>query len=240
METLQATGILFDEIEQVAGVTFPEPPHHNSLVDFIETLRTLAEFQQYLLTDWHNRHPYGTSSDLQSAFWNTVFTARDEYGEPINKIDFSRWFPPIPRSWTPRPSPALSDLKVPSVRDWGDGSFDLVESPFSLFFPDEYDPFKHCRRKNYRTQWLEPKYIENRRLFITKKGYIGVGPSHTKSGDYVTLLFGGDVPFILGSVDATKMKYELCGECYVHGVMHGEAYSSWLESGRAVQSFNIV
>ena len=36
-----------------------------------------------------------------------------------------------------------------------------------------------------------------RRFFVTKKGYMGLGPQETQHGDRVFVLFGGSVPFVL-------------------------------------------
>jgi hypothetical protein len=36
-----------------------------------------------------------------------------------------------------------------------------------------------------------------RTLFITKKGYIGLGPTKTRPGDHLCILMGGQTPFVL-------------------------------------------
>lgn len=59
-----------------------------------------------------------------------------------------------------------------------------------------------------------------RRLYRTAKGYLGLGPASVGSGDRVYLLRGAKVPFVLR--DAGGGKFELMGETYVHGFMHGE------------------
>lgn len=59
-----------------------------------------------------------------------------------------------------------------------------------------------------------------RRFFVTKKGYIGIGPACMQEGDRVCLLSGAIVPFILRP-DGDQHK--LIGEAYVHGIMRGEA-----------------
>ncbi|KAF9636440.1 Heterokaryon incompatibility [Lasiodiplodia theobromae] len=64
-----------------------------------------------------------------------------------------------------------------------------------------------------------------RRFFVTKKGYIGIGPACMQEGDKVCVLSGAIVPFILRSDGA---EHKLVGEAYVHGIMHGEAYQSTL------------
>lgn len=69
------------------------------------------------------------------------------------------------------------------------------------------------------------------RLFRTSKGYIGVGPETMVPGDMVTLLFGGRVPFLLRQLD--QRGYRLVGDCYVQGIMHGEAIDAWRKGEEA-------
>jgi hypothetical protein len=63
----------------------------------------------------------------------------------------------------------------------------------------------------------------HRKLFKTTKGYIGIGPCSLQKGDGVALFKGGMVPLVIRSLGD---KWELVGDCYVHGIMHGEAYSA--------------
>ncbi|RYP65877.1 hypothetical protein DL769_006194 [Monosporascus sp. CRB-8-3] len=67
-----------------------------------------------------------------------------------------------------------------------------------------------------------------RKFFITENGFFGVGPAATKIGDAVHILLGADVPFLLRQKNMCG-RYELdgawslVGECYVQGLMVGEA-----------------
>jgi hypothetical protein len=60
----------------------------------------------------------------------------------------------------------------------------------------------------------------NWRLFTTVSGHVGIGPSPCQPGDKVVVIFGCASPLVLRSMGS---HYELVGECYVHGIMHGEA-----------------
>lgn len=70
----------------------------------------------------------------------------------------------------------------------------------------------------------------NRVLFITQRGYIGLGPPSVKAGDGVYILSGGSTPFILRFAGIQRVAerigevpcYNLIGDCYVHGIMQGE------------------
>lgn len=67
-----------------------------------------------------------------------------------------------------------------------------------------------------------------RQLFITSKGYIGLGPVRMMTGDRVAILLGGSTPFVLREYDTSEealqhlVQWELLGDCYVHGWMDGE------------------
>ncbi|KAI0552265.1 heterokaryon incompatibility protein-domain-containing protein [Xylaria curta] len=58
----------------------------------------------------------------------------------------------------------------------------------------------------------------NRALLVTKRGYLGLGPA-CQVGDYVCILRGGEVPFILRP---TNGHFRLVGDAYIHGIMEGE------------------
>jgi hypothetical protein len=77
----------------------------------------------------------------------------------------------------------------------------------------------------------------DRRFFITKSGLMGIGPDNMKEGDVVTVLFGGNVPYLLRPVDAG---FKFLGECYVPGLMEGEAVGSWEQQGKKRTFFELV
>ena len=75
-----------------------------------------------------------------------------------------------------------------------------------------------------------------RRLFLTAKGHVGLGPSVMREQDLVCILFGCMVPFILRKQGS---RYRFVGECYVHGIMKGEAIQSWSKGDVAQQEFTL-
>ena len=62
----------------------------------------------------------------------------------------------------------------------------------------------------------------HRKFFITKRGFIGIGPPTMEVGDTVAILFGGPTPYVLRPLPALN-EYAFLGECYLHGMMEGEA-----------------
>lgn len=61
-----------------------------------------------------------------------------------------------------------------------------------------------------------------RRYFSTDDGRLGVGPEEIRSSDMVVVFLGGHTPFVIRS-NTGKRTSTFMGECYVHGLMDGEA-----------------
>jgi len=58
-------------------------------------------------------------------------------------------------------------------------------------------------------------------LFVTEKGYFGMGCGELEAGDEVKILAGGQLCCILRPTK--RDHFELVGQAYVHGLMDGEA-----------------
>ncbi|KAF2970825.1 hypothetical protein GQX73_g2789 [Xylaria multiplex] len=73
----------------------------------------------------------------------------------------------------------------------------------------------------------------NAKVCVTKAGYVGIVPGTAKDGDTVALFHGSAVPFLLRKRDKQHNRYFHLGECYIHGIMHGERHSgqALLETG---------
>lgn len=64
-----------------------------------------------------------------------------------------------------------------------------------------------------------------RRVCITKKGLIGIVPTFSKLGDKIVVIPEMQTPLILrecGTQDSSK--YQIVGECYIHGIMNEEIF----------------
>lgn len=63
------------------------------------------------------------------------------------------------------------------------------------------------------------------RFVITGHGFVGTVPKSAEADDVVAILKGGHVPFILRESSTRPGAFRLVGECYIHGMMNGEALS---------------
>lgn len=72
-----------------------------------------------------------------------------------------------------------------------------------------------------------------RTFFVTKKGYMGLGPFFTLPCDRIFVVPGVNTPLVMRRT--LRGRYRLVGQCYIHGLMSGEA----LELGLPMEEIRI-
>lgn len=191
-------------------------------------------------TQCYDKSPYGNVSRIRAALWQTLVAGRNAWGEVA-------------------PTTYECLIHIP----WHDSSA-LPELNESLFFSslqsiiDENKSFlvgRHTLREllnlSEKIKYdLPPKAIILeathravtvkllRRLIVTTMGYIGLVTKNAKVGDVVCILFGCSTPVILRP--GTPGVYRIVGDCYVHGLMEGEAMK-WVEEGScSTEYFTII
>ncbi|MCJ1426953.1 hypothetical protein MMC29_004856 [Sticta canariensis] len=70
------------------------------------------------------------------------------------------------------------------------------------------------------------------RLVTTERGHVGMALETVERTDVVAVLLGCSTPMVLRPVqgDAGYLKWKVVGECYLHGIMNGEAMGWGLET----------
>ena len=81
--------------------------------------------------------------------------------------------------------------------------------------------------------------IWGRRLAVLDQGYLVMGPRACELGDLVCILDGCSVPVILRQID-DRNSCRLIGECYVHGMMDGEAIMPKEQQDLPTKQFQLV
>jgi hypothetical protein len=61
------------------------------------------------------------------------------------------------------------------------------------------------------------------KFVVTRRGFVGVAPPAVQKGNGVAIFDGGAVPFLIRPSKKKPNAFRLVGECYVHGIMNGEA-----------------
>ncbi|KAL5381415.1 hypothetical protein DPSP01_007129 [Paraphaeosphaeria sporulosa] len=104
-----------------------------------------------------------------------------------------------------------------------------------------------ARQKESKDKMRWQRYLDSaalvcnqRKFFITKKGFFGLGPGALRPNDFVAVFLGADVPFVVrevldeeeASIEERRTlnlpipmdrKFRLVGECFVQGLMQGQA-----------------
>lgn len=81
--------------------------------------------------------------------------------------------------------------------------------------------------------------IWGRRLVILDQGYVVLGPRSCERGDLVCILYGCSVPVLLRR-HGEGGDYTFIGECYVHGMMDGEAITLKEQQELLTEHFQLV
>jgi hypothetical protein len=72
--------------------------------------------------------------------------------------------------------------------------------------------------------WPITRFCTGKKVFSTKQGMLGLGPTLLREGNLCCLLLSAQVPFILRRF---REKFQLVGEAFVHGVMKGRGHLWW-------------
>ena len=81
---------------------------------------------------------------------------------------------------------------------------------------------------------MEPKVLSLPRQFRIK-ARLGLAPPSAEKGDIICVLFGCSVPVLLrpSTTKGREDEFTFIGECYLHGMMDGEAISGFTKRGLA-------
>ncbi|KAK4060261.1 uncharacterized protein Triagg1_10811 [Trichoderma aggressivum f. europaeum] len=180
------------------------PPHSNEYVALLGQLASAWHQQPY---DLYHR-PFDLLNVIPDPYWESR-RHKDELAKDQAKNRRSR-----------RIRSTLEIIENPSDREFLRRAYDEVDE--TLKQEPSLVPQKTLPAGIER-------YAVGRKFFITKKGYFGLGPKKSGPGDRVAVLFGSGVPFVVRKCPSVsgKRAWRIVGECYVHGIMHGEIVQKW-------------
>ena len=223
---LVVEGIIFDAVSAIVPLEMPSttgidlvdlnmnsPPPH---LDLIERLASSALNHQIPSSDARSRLKRSTD-DL----WRTLILNRGHKGKSPAGEDFGLMYECI-RGRGKMPE----DYNPDYIENCG-GSDDSERVQFQNALFARNFIFKD----HFQGEWKKPpggtlEFVHNsfyaregRRFFLTRSGFVGMGPQKIQKDDIVVVVFGCHVPLVLREVEGC---YKIIGECYVHGIMNGE------------------
>lgn len=191
---LQAYGIQCGIVSRVLGVYEVAQP--------FGCPAEIARGLQKLLHEAEKHAPvqpvYVNREDVLEAYTRTLWV--DNFGD--------RWLPNSSHE------PAYQDC-ISLVRVLVESGIDLITQAF----PRQTD-INRCLNRAHRA-------CTGRALFSTEDGRIGLAPASLAAGDDLCLLFSCCKPLVLRPVsdaeNPEKGRHTVVGECYLHGMMYGQA-----------------
>ncbi|XXH05340.1 hypothetical protein Hte_011766 [Hypoxylon texense] len=239
-EILSVNGLEFDTIEEIASPWHPKsetPPLSRWGIPELEQWTTLASQD-------HPTCPYGGQEGRLEAIWRTHIG--DYPGEgavpATERVFVELWLDK--EGWVS----AVGEIE-PMDRMSAGGADDATHASRVLyeywrkingkgkFFNKVREIWDVWAVARQYVPYLERLYntCAHRALFVTSKGYIGLAPWNAQAGDKICLLSGGKTPFLLR--ESKNDNHSFVGECYVYGIMGGEA---WAGRGEiALETFHI-
>lgn len=83
--------------------------------------------------------------------------------------------------------------------------------------------FSGVDKKAMKLLGLVRELTKTRRFLVTANGYMGLAPGEARKGDRVAVVYGCSTPLLIRKVEEAVDDWRLVGECYVYGLMDGEA-----------------
>jgi hypothetical protein len=85
-------------------------------------------------------------------------------------------------------------------------------------------------------EWTDICFATGRRIVLTQKGFLGLGPPDCRIGDQLAILLGADLPYVL-RLDGDY--FQLIGETYVEGIMKGKVLEDFRVGQAEMQAISI-
>jgi hypothetical protein len=205
VDTISAVGISMDysrtsKLEPSDDPDYPSTQDERSTPSSSRWPATWLKCIRRLADDYANR--YQTEQSLREAMWRTPIA--DQVGMahfPVTRI----------------PEDMKLEMEI---------AFHFIRR--EKFHPDfelekfERNPHEICYDAIY-WEWLIFRSA-GRRYFVSKTGWLGLGPSSTKAGDVIVVFLGLKTPMVLRPAGGGS--FRIVGEAYIHGIMDGEVMDS--------------
>jgi hypothetical protein len=192
-----------DEIEEVAGIwdgaqDFANGVQHEAHISYLAQVRLLC-----LLSACKNKEIYVSTSRRKEAMWRI----------PIGDIEERQFNKAARATHTFKEAYEIFLGNMEFMEQWKvlpDNEFYAKkEERLQFYRRDEPTIYRSCMAR-----------MKNKRPFISKDGYVGLGPRYVHSGDLVVVFCGAMLPYIIRPIGGGLFRF--IGQCYCDGIMDGE------------------
>ena len=207
-DCLELSGYVFDTITSISRQWILQNPTGNLS---IRAQAKILQANQALVYDWESviggrsGAEYPTGENMYEVTWQTLVAGvflktKEEMRDAFNKFEKRQWYLRL-----------LYKLRLEGFV-WAYMLFLLIEQLLRLLgIPNPEIAFR-----------MLVSAMISRKAVMTEKGFVGMVAGIAQAGDRVALFKGGKLPFIIRPNGASG--WEIIGDCYIHGIMHGEAW----------------
>lgn len=144
---------------------------------------------------------------------------------PSPSIFSKPWPPPFVRKTPLGQIPEFSEM-VEFDPWYEDNSNTTIEGqPIARWFPSSKSRVE-CADVDWASLFDSLWLVRGQRIITTCNGWLGLGPDHSREGDFLVILHGCNVPLL---VREEEEGYSLVGPCYIDGMMSGEIVQDGVE-----------
>ncbi|KAL9043311.1 MAG: hypothetical protein Q9214_003497 [Letrouitia sp. 1 TL-2023] len=219
--------------------TFADPSHISCkgiIIDFLDGLGcqwTGGWSTDTVIPSTNRSNPYGSFEGIREAIWKSMVACHRLPSKPLDADYSSLLATPALATATLAEQSPLKDIVDSGVfkycvrflkgnADLHVGGRRMEEYYWNDMKANEIDAV-HLRDALMQRDRINLE----RRLVTTRRGYIGMGlESVVRETDVVAVLLGCSTPLILRSAQSCnngEVRWKIVGECYLHGIMNGEA-----------------
>jgi hypothetical protein len=206
---LRVRGRIVDQIQNTTPEFRPDLGGERTLAYFgVSVVRWLRYAFDLTQSIWPGALAGGEDNTVKQRLWRTLICNKT-HNDTLAPFDYAQEFEALlMRQRFVEEALAKAD----------DDDNVMVEDREGQYFRVE------TRCREYR-QALQNTMFQKKFCVTREKQLMGMVPGDTQPGDYVVIIAGSPVPFLLRKVSAeneTNAKWTLIQECYVDGVMSGE------------------
>ena len=190
-------------------------------------------------------NPYGSFDAMRAAIWSAMVAGRDQDFNRVEGSAFSSILaaPALATvDFEPGDDSPLRELVKCNIFDWcvqflkNNSAFRIGGRELQEYFI-ESENSKEIDAHALREALMQRDRVNvRRRMVITSEGYVGMVLETVHKNDLIVALLGCTMPMALRPIPTlnhdgeVSKRFEVVGECYIHGLMEGQAME-WLEKG---------
>jgi hypothetical protein len=148
-------------------------------------------------------------------------------GESLEKVKILLPIGNASRPYLERSGDVRKSVQYEAIREsgfnWAEMGSRFTSIQSMVDFLRQNDDVRATWWKYWQTASAFSLRLSNARFHTTSRGFAGLVPPGTQKGDIIAVFHGGGVPFVVRPEAGEDALFRLIGECYVHGLMHGEA-----------------